>query len=127
MVPDALRERWDGRYWRRWTLLAGGVLTAISAALATGVAAILGEERTPLVLLVLMLELAAISALGSGMFDGLAGRAIAGGLARQPAEDQRGRRSRLSDSDRARRDRRTIRAGVLALPLLMTFGALMFG
>jgi hypothetical protein len=68
-----------------------------------------------------------LSVTGSGMLDGLAGRAVAGGLARQPAEDVRGQRKPPSDADRARRDRRTIRAGLVVLPLFVTFVALLVG
>jgi hypothetical protein len=126
-VPDSIRDRWDGPHWRRWALASGLILTAVGTAVAAGLATLFDQDAPALIQLVLLIELVTLSVIGSGMFDGLASRAIAGGLARQPAEDNRAARPAPTDADRARRDRRTIRSGLAALPIFVTFSALLFG
>ncbi|HEX5165656.1 MAG TPA: hypothetical protein VFV93_09695 [Thermomicrobiales bacterium] len=128
MVPDSFHDRWNGRHWRWWALLAGVALTGLALALAAGLSAVREEDTAPLAFVIITLILFTISIAGSGMFDGLAARAISGGLARQPAPDARANRSSPSESesDRARRDRRTIRCGLAALPLAVTFLVLLF-
>ena len=127
MVPDSFHDRWDGRHWRWWALLAGVVLTALAIGLAAVVSTLTGEKMMPLTFLFVTALLFVLSMIGSGMFDGLASRTIAGGLARQPAEDTRVKRAEPGDTDRHRRDRRTIRAGLAALPIFVTFIFLLFG
>lgn len=126
-MPDSFHDRWDGPFWRWWALLAGVVLTAAVIGLAAAISAVLGEDTAPLAFLFVTLILFALSMVGSGMFDGLAARAISGGLARQPTEDTRAERQPPSDADRARRDRRTIRSGLMALPAFAAFLALLLG
>ena len=125
MVPDSFHDRWNGRHWRQWALLAGLVLTGLAFALAAIVSAVLDENLAPLAFLFNTATLFILSLVGSGMLDGLTTRAISGGLARQPAEDTRADRPRPSDADRDRSDRRTIRAGLAALPVVVSFFALL--
>ena len=127
MLPDSFHERWDGRHWRWWALLAGAALTAIALGLAVAISTTIGGNTAPLAFLFVTLILFVLSMIGSGMFDGLAGRAISGGLARQPTEDTRAERQPLNDTDRAHRDRRTIRSGLIALPVFVAFLALLLG
>lgn len=126
MVPDSFHDRWDGPNWRWWALVAGLALSAFALALAAVVSALLDEATKPLAFLFVTVILLTFSIVGSGMFDGLTSRAISGGLARQPAEDERSKRSAPSDADQARRDRRTIRCGLAALPAFVTFIVLLF-
>jgi hypothetical protein len=126
MVPDSFHDRWDGRHWRWWALLAGIALTGLAIALATVLSTIREEDTAPLAFVIITILLFAISIVGSGMFDGLAARSISGGLARQPAPDARASRPASSERDHARRDRRTIRCGLAALPLAITFLVLLF-
>ena len=126
MVPDSFHDRWDGRHWRWWALLSGVALVALALGLAAVISAVIDEDTAPLAFLFITAILFVFSLIGSGMLDGLAGRAIAGGLSRQPAEDDRADRPAPSDADRARRDRRTIRCGLAALPAFVTFLGLLF-
>jgi len=126
MVPESFHDHWDGRHWRWWALLAGIVLTALALALAVTLATIFDQNTAPLAFLFVTLVLFSFSLIGSGMFDGLASRAVSGGLARQPTEDTRAKRPNPDDADRARRDRRTIRCGLAALPSLITFLTLLW-
>jgi hypothetical protein len=126
MVPDSFHDRWDGRHWRWWALLGGIALTGLALALAAGLSTIREEDTAPLAFLIITIILFAISIVGSGMFDGLASRSISGGLARQQAPDARDYRAKTRVSDRARRVRRTIRCGLAALPLAITFLFLLF-
>ena len=126
MVPESFHDNWDGRHWRWWALLAGVVLTALALALAAVLATIFDQNTAPLAFLFVTVVLFSFSMIGSGMFDGLASRAVSGGLSRQPAEDTRANRPTPDDIDRARRDRRTIRCGLAALPSFIVFLALLF-
>lgn len=121
MVPDSFHERWDGQHWRWWALLAGIALTALAIAIAAVLATLFGQNTAPLAFLFVTLILFTLSIVGSGMFDGLASRAISGGLARQPTADTRSQRPIPNDAERARRDRRTIRCGLIALPVFVAF------
>jgi len=126
MVPETIKDRWDGPYWRWWALGGGVALTGITAIAAIVIAALIGGDGRSLALLALIVELFGTGLLGSGMLEGLSGRAIAGGMARQPLPEQRKRARPISESDRAHRDRITIRASLIALPLLITFLLLLF-
>jgi hypothetical protein len=126
LVPESFHDRWDGRHWRRWALLAGTVLTVLALALAAILATILDQDIAPLAFLFVTIILFGFSIVGSGMFDGLSGRAISGGLSRQPTEENRSAQPAPDDADRARRDRRSIRSGLAALPSLVAFLTLLF-
>ncbi len=126
MVPESFHDIWEGRHWRWLALLAGVVLTAIALVLAVALAAIFDQNTAPLAFLLVTIVLFSFSMIGSGMFDGLASRAVSGGLARQPTQDTRDNRPSPDDADRARRDRRTIRCGLGALPSFLVFLALLF-
>jgi|GEM_PF-4511764 len=121
MVPESFHDHWDGRHWRWWALLSGVLLTTFALGLAAILASILNEDTVPLAFLFVTVILFGFSLVGSGMFDGLSGRAISGGLSRQPAEDKRAERKAPDNTDRARRDRRTIRCGLAALPVFAAF------
>jgi hypothetical protein len=126
MVPESFHDRWDGRHWRWWALLAGAILTALALGFAALIAAITDQDTAPLAFLFVTIILFSFSLIGSGMFDGLSSRAISGGLARQPAEDSRPGRKTPDDTDRRRRDRRTIRCGLAALAPFAAFLGLLF-
>jgi hypothetical protein len=126
MVPESFHDRWDGRHWRWWALLAGAVLTAVAVVLAAALATILDQNTAPLAFLFVTIILFSFSLVGSGMFDGLASRSISGGLARQPTKDTRADRKDPDDTERARRDRRTIRCGLAALSPFVAFLTLLF-
>lgn len=126
MVPDSFHDRWDGPHWRWWSLVAGIALSALAVAVAVVFAELLEENAKPLAFLFVTVIVLLLSIIGSGMFDGLAGRAISGGLARQPAKDVRAERPAPNETEQARRDRRTIRCGLAALPALVVFVGLLF-
>lgn len=125
MVPDAIKDRWSGPAWRWWSLGGGLLLAALTSVIAGAIAAISGGDARAFALLGLLAELSVVGAVGSGMFEGLAARAIAGGMARQPLPERRKPDRTLSDADRLRRDRLTLRAGLIALPLLAVFFGLL--
>ena len=127
MVPDSIRRRWEGSHWRWWAFAAGVALVGLALLLASIVSLVRDGEWEPLVLLGLMAELLALGIAGSGMLDGLAGRPIAGGMARQPLPDERGNRPLAPSADQEHRDRKTIRSGLAALPVFVTFVVLLFG
>lgn len=122
---EALRERWAGPNWKRWSFLAGAALTLATTVIVPLIALALGGDPTSLTLLVLALESVGGALVGAGLLERLSGRMVTGGLARQPhPEAQPG--PRLTDADRERRDRLTIRAGLIVLPIFATFITLLF-
>ncbi|RIK36898.1 MAG: hypothetical protein DCC58_18725 [Chloroflexi bacterium] len=126
---DAWLTRWRGTAWRWWSLLAGALLAGISAALASALAMLLGRDIVSLVLLVLGLESIAIALVGAGLLERLSGRMISGGLARTHPSDtvQNGPAAgRMTDADRERRDRLTIRCALVVAPIFGTFLVLLF-
>ena len=128
-MPDSIRDRWDGHHWRWWALAAGMVLVGMTFLVATAISLVREGERTSLALLGLALELVVLGVTGSGMLDGLSGRAIAGGMARQPLPDFRMTRptsAEPGEAEQRRRDRKIIRAGLAALPVFVTFLILLF-
>ena len=84
MVPESFHDRWDGRHWRWWALLAGSILTAVALASAAILATIFDQNTAPLAFLFVTVILFVFSIVGSGMFDGLTGRAISGGRVLRP-------------------------------------------
>lgn len=126
-MPESLRNQWDGNHWRRWAALAGVVLVGITLLVATAISFVREGEWLSLALVGLTIELLVLGITGSGMVDGLASRAIAGGMARQPLPDSRmAPRVEPSDGARPNRDRRTIRTGLVALPVFITFLVLLY-
>lgn len=126
----SLRDRWDGERWRSWTLVAGVALLPVSAALAGLVGLLTGESVLPLLLLFLVVEILATSIVGSGLMDSMTSRMSRGGLTRESAElvDRGQNESDLmaaEERNRELRDRRTIRSGILVLPLIVGFVALL--
>ncbi len=128
---ELLIDLWDSRRWRWWTLVAGVLLVIVTAIVATIVATVIGQDVAGLVLLGLLAEIVVVSVIGSGVFDGISRRMSRGGLARETAdldelqELKTGRR-KLSEAELQRRDRRAVRAGILVLPVFLTFIVLLF-
>jgi hypothetical protein len=131
-MPPALLALWDGPRWRWWTLLVGVVLVPLSVSIGALIALALGQDTIALIMLILMVELLIVSVIGSGLLDSMSRRMSRGGLARETFDlDELNRRlGKTSEEDeeaeQARRDRRTIRAGLLALPIMSAFGYLLF-
>jgi hypothetical protein len=125
-VPESFHDHWDGRHWRWWALLAGATLTALALGLAAAFALVSGQNLAPLSFLFVTIILFSLSLVGSGMFDGIASRAISGRLARQPTENTCAEDPAPDEIDRVRRDRRTIRCGLAALSPFAAFLTLLF-
>jgi hypothetical protein len=131
MVPQPILNRWDGAHWALWTLLAGCLLALATLASAALVALLFDQDVTAFMMLLLMGELLVLSTFGSGLLDGMSRRMSRGGLARETADlDERFANDpaykERTEAEQRRRDRRTVRAGLLTLPLLLTFGYLLF-
>jgi hypothetical protein len=107
-------------------------LVALSAAVGALFALVLNQDSTALIMLILLVELLIFSITGSGVLDSMSRRMSRGGLARETVDiDELSARLGQdleydSEAEQARRDRRTIRAGLLALPVMMAFGYLLF-
>lgn len=131
-MPPVIQARWDGPRWRWWTILVGMALVALSAAVGALFALVLNQDSTALIMLILLVELLIFSITGSGVLDSMSRRMSRGGLARETVDiDELSARLGQdleydSEAEQARRDRRTIRAGLLALPVMMAFGYLLF-
>jgi len=131
-MPPALLALWDGPRWRWWTLLAGIALVPLSVGIGALIALALGQDTIALIMLILMVELLIVSVIGSGLLDSMSRRMSRGGLARETFDlDELNRRlgktsEENEEAEQARRDRRTIRAGLLALPITIAFGYLLF-
>ena len=134
VIPPSVRERWIGPRWRWWALLAGVALSAACLLLGALIAALFGADAPSLMLLLLMLALVVVALVGAGLLERLNSRMITGqGLERQPLPEQRrrppmpGARVVMEKSaEQERRDRTTIRAGLMVLPLLAAFFYLLF-
>ena len=131
MGNAGIADRWDGPGWRWWALACGVSLVLVTALVAVLASAITGERTSALLMLGLLGELVVLSFVGSGMLTGTSRRMSRGGLQREtatldtdyrPAEEREADRER----DQERRDRRTIRAGIIALPVFLTFAYLLF-
>ena len=127
MLPDVFKDRWEGPAWRWWALAVGLALALGTALLGSLVALVIDGDVRSLILLGLLVALLVAGVVGSGMLEGLSGRAIAGGMARQPLPERRPTGRKLSDADQLRRDRTTLRAGLVALPLFVAFLGLLIG
>ena len=131
-MPPALLTLWDGPRWRWWTLLAGIAVVPLSVGIGALFALALSQDTVALIMLILMVELLIVSVIGSGLLDSMSRRMSRGGLARETFDlDELNRRlgktsEKDDETEQARRDRRTIRAGLLALPITLAFGYLLF-
>lgn len=126
----SMRERWDGDRWRWWSLLAGFALLPVSAALAGIVGLITGERMLPLILLILVVEIFVTSIVGSGLLDGMTSKMSRGGLTREGADfvdraETEAELEAIEERQRELKDRRTVRAGIFVLPLIVAFVALL--
>ena len=133
MESDALRdwliERWNGPRWWLWTFAAGLLLLAATVAVAVALAYLLGHNPAALTMLGLLIEILVISIIGSGFVDSLSRRLSMGGLARETAdleEMTESERERVIEYDRRRSERKTLAAGIIVLPLFVTFCILLF-
>jgi hypothetical protein len=134
MIPEALRERWTGPRWRWWALLAGVALTAACLLLGWLLGELFDADAPSLMLLCLMLALVVDALVGAGLLERLSGRMLVGqGLERQPLPDDAKPRptgdprvAYTKTAEQERRDRTTIRAGLMVLPLLAAFLVLLF-
>jgi Mn2+/Fe2+ NRAMP family transporter len=118
--------RWRSDRWKVW-ILGGGILAVPCAILLAAIAALIsGERLVPLILLMLIAIVLAGSLVGSGVIDTLSGRMNRGGLARESTEDidralSTREVARAEEHANARRDRRTIGAGIFIVPSLVAF------
>jgi hypothetical protein len=127
-VPARILQAWTGRHWRWWTLAAGAVLTGMLVVIAVLLALVSGADGASLTLLLLGLALVGTALVGAGALERLSARMIQGGLTRQPLPDQApsGDQPATRAADRERRDRVTIRSGLMILPMLLVFLVLLF-
>ena len=133
MIPNAMQTRWSGPRWRWWAVLAGLALTGCCLLLGLLLATLFGVDAPALMLLCLMLALIIVALIGAGLLERLNSRMVLGqGLERQPLPSESATR-RAADprlvltrtADQERRDRTTMRAGLMVLPLLVAFGVLL--
>lgn len=121
-----IHERWDGpaRLW--WSLLIGCILVILSAFLAWIAGRLFGQPVRELLTILLLAELLVLCMMGSGLLVATSRRMSRGGLQREtatidtdhlPPETREAERRR----DQERRDRQTLRAACLALPVLLAF------
>lgn len=103
-------------------------LALASTIVAALLSILLGERASVLVIVALLAELFLISMVGTGMLTATSRRMSRGGLTRETATidiDRRPPEKRELDAerDRVERDRRTIRAGIMALPVFLSLVA----
>lgn len=117
-------ERWDGpaRHW--WALLAGCSLVLVSALIGLIAGFITGQPASALLTILLIIELLVLCMMGSGLMLATSRRMSRGGLQRETATidiDHRLPETREAERNREqqRRDRQTIRAACMALPVLI--------
>lgn len=130
----AARERWDGPRWRWWALAVGLALTGLCALLGAALGALFNADVPSLILLFVTLALFISAIIGAGLLERVTGRvALSQGLERQPPAAQPHARQPLDPRapiertpEMERRDRNTIRAGLVVLPLLAVFIGLLF-
>jgi hypothetical protein len=132
MLTRALAA-WRGPRWRWWALLAGLALTG--ACLLGGLlcAELFGMSASALMLLWVLLALLVTGAIGAGLFDRFSEAqpsspprrpTLAARMAPQTPEELV---PHVKTADEERRDRTTIRAGIIALPLVIAFFVLLLG
>lgn len=120
------QERWDGPARNWWSLLAGCVLVTVSACVALILGLLTGQPVSALLAILLLAELLLLCMMGSGLLIATSRRMSRGGLQRETATidtDHRPPEMREAERnrDQDRRDRQTIRAACVALPVLLTF------
>ena len=126
-MQDSSQETgWDGPGWR-WKALGTGIgVVALTALLAQLASFALGEPASVFLTIGLLIELFVLSFMGSGMLEGTSRRMSRGGLQRETATidiDYKPAPQHEADKQRDRdsADRRTIRVGIMALPVFITF------
>lgn len=126
----ALYDRWEGPRWALWSLLFGAVAVLLTAAVLIPLALLIGHDPRALTTFGLMIELFALSLVGSGMLDSLSQKMAKGGLTREAADlDKRlskEERERQEDEEKERKDRRTMRAGATVAPIFVAFLTMLF-
>jgi hypothetical protein len=134
MIPDTLRDGWSGPRWRWWALLAGLILTGACLLLGLLLATLFNTDAPSLMLLCLMVALVAVALVGAGLLERLSSRMVTGqGLERQPLPQKPDPKPGAGPrpmpprtAEQERRDRTTIRAGLVVLPLIIAFGFLLY-
>lgn len=127
-----LQQRWDGPRWYFWSLLAAVILIVVTAGVASLLAAAFGQDRRPILALGLIVELLVVCVIGSGMLDGLSRRIKPSGSTHETsnpgAESTTGDDEEDEPDERERREqeRKTVRMGIIALPLLIVFLVLLY-
>lgn len=124
------RARWHGPDGKWWALAAGiGIVVLTALVAATGAIAFEQDGRAMFVVGVL-LELAVLCIIGSGLLTTTSRRLSQGGLTRETTFIDSRRRNLTEghprrERDRSAQDRRTVRMGTMALPLFIALiGAL---
>ena len=121
---ETWHDRWHGPSWRSWALAAGIGLVVAAAIVAALVSVLLDERMSVLLTVALLVEMLCLCMSGTGMLTSTSRRMSRGGLARETATidtDRRPPEERKADTERDRmeRDRRTIRAGIMVLPVFL--------
>lgn len=154
---EHLGERWSGPGWRWWSLAAGAALAGALWGVGVVLDGVRGIDGGPLGGVLLISALLIVSLLGSGMLDSVTSRVRTGGggggvgggsglqrrtppgsdpAAQMTTDDlpvrrsrrhRRGRNPGWNDAEQERQDRRTIRCGLVALPLFVTLLVLLLG
>ncbi len=129
-VIERARAYWNGSHWKWWSVLAGAALTLVSAVVAVFVGFVISDRPLPLLLLLLLALIFAVSLAGSGLLESVSGTLNRGGLARESTNfvdkiQSEQEKSRTEMENVAARDRRTIRAGLIVLPMILAFAYFM--
>jgi len=116
----------------RWQALAVGVALVLITAIVALLASLVTGERAAVFLTIgLLFELFILCLMGSGMLSGTSRRMRLGGLQRETATidtdfKQPEERGADKERDQQLRDRRTIRIGIMALPVFLAFIYMLF-
>jgi len=122
---------WNRLDWR-WQALAAGIALVLTTALVALLASLVTSERASVFLTIgLLAELFILCMIGSGMLSGTSRRMSLGGLQRETATidtDFKPPEKRKVDKERDQqmRDQRTIRIGIMALPVFLAFIYMLF-
>jgi hypothetical protein len=123
--------RWNRLDWRWRALATGFALVLVTVLVALLASLVIGERTSAFLTIGLLAELFILSLIGSGMLAGTSRRMSLGGLQRETATidtdfkppDESGAGK---ERDRQLRDRRTIRVGIMALPVFLAFIYMLF-